>query len=281
MDKPKKFTKYIYIALFVIFAAVFIVSAAVVVNYVIDSRKAQGQFDDLSNLRGEATDPSASIPVVTIPVPATSDPTGTSSDSTDPTDPPTKQILPEYVLTYLENTDLVGWITIPGTVIDYPVMQTPDNKDYYLHHDFYGNYSSHGCIYVREACDVQLPSDNLTIYGHHMKDGSMFAALMKYQKQSFWEQHKTFTFDTLTEHHTYEIFAVFKTSGTTGKGYPYHLFVNAESEADFDQFVADVKNMAFYDTGITAEYGDKLVCLSTCEYTQSNGRFVVVAKRIS
>lgn len=279
MDRKKK--KILYAVLLVIFAAVFLISAAVMVNYFVESWKRQKEYDKLLQDKLNATDPSASVPVVTIPAPVPSSDVTDSSETTETTEP-SKQVLPEYAQLYLDNPELVGWITIPNTKIDYPVMQSSlDNRDYYLKRNFYGDYSDHGCIYVREECDVQSPSDNLTLYGHHMKDGSMFAGLMQYQKQSFWEEHKTFTFDTLTEHHTYEVIAVFKTSGTAGKGYPFHMFVDAESEADFDKFVSDIKGMAFYDTGLTAEYGDKLLCLTTCEYTLSNGRFVVVAKRIS
>ena len=109
----------------------------------------------------------------------------------------------------------------------------------------------------------------------------MFAGLDHYKKKNFWEEHKTFTFDTLYEHHTYEIFAVFKTSGSYGEGFSFHLFVDAENEAEYNEFVSTVKGLAFYDTGITPVYGEKLICLTTCEYTLSNGRFIVVARRVN
>ena len=108
----------------------------------------------------------------------------------------------------------------------------------------------------------------------------MFAGLLQYQSKDFWEDNQTFVFQTLTEKHTYQIFAVFITSGYYGIGYPFHMFVTAESAEDFNQFVADVKDLALYDTGISAEYGDKLITMSTCEYSLDNGRLVVVAKRI-
>jgi sortase B len=177
---------------------------------------------------------------------------------------------------------MVGWIKVEGTKINYPVMQTSiDNKDYYIDHDF--NHRARGCgaIYVRETCDVFDPSDNVTMYGHHMKDMSMFAGLDYYRDKSFWETHQTFTFDTLYEHHTYQVIATFKTSANVGQGFSYHRFENAANEAEFNEFIKTVKELAMYDTGISAEYGDKLVCLSTCEYTLNNGRLVVVAKRIS
>jgi sortase B len=114
-----------------------------------------------------------------------------------------------------------------------------------------------------------------------MRSGNMFHDLFKFRDKSFWETHKTFTFDTIIEQHTYEVVAVFKTTASVGKGFAYHLFVNAVDEAEFDKYISTCKKLAFYDTGVTAEYGDKLITLSTCEYSQVNGRLVLVAKRIN
>ena len=136
--------------------------------------------------------------------------------------------------------------------------------------------------YVQENCDVQKPSDNIIIYGHHMNDGSMFTGLMKYRNKSFWEGHKTITFDTLTDRHQYEVIAVFKTVVYTDSSdsFKYYEFTDAENAAEFDAYVAKCKELSLYDTGVSAEYGDKLISLSTCEYSRNNGRLVVVAKRV-
>lgn len=190
--------------------------------------------------------------------------------------------LPWYQELHAENPDMVGWLQIDGTKINYPVMQTTlDNPNYYLYRDFDKNDSVRGSIYAAEICDVFAPSDNITLFGHNMKDGSMFAYLGNYHEKSTWENNPMIFFDTLTESHVYQIFAVFKTSGTDNVGFAYHLMANAENETEFNQFVATCKELAFYDTGITPVYGDKLLCLSTCEYTINNGRFVVAAVRIS
>jgi len=191
-------------------------------------------------------------------------------------------ILPEYGELFLQNPDMVGWISIAGTKLNYPVMQTPNNPNFYLKHNFDKTYSNYGCPYVQENCDVQKPSDNLIIYGHHMNDGSMFAGLMKYKEQSFWEEHKTISFDTLTDRCEYEVVAVFKTVVYTdsAESFRYYQFTDAENEAEFDEYIAKCKELALYDTGISAEYGDKLITLSTCEYSRTNGRLVVVAKRV-
>ena len=202
-----------------------------------------------------------------------------ATEPTEPSEPKPPVILPEYAPLYLKNTDLVGWIQIEDTVINYPVMQTPDEPDFYLKRNFEGKYSDWGCVYAEEFCDVFAPSDNVTIYGHHMKNGSMFGSLKKYRSQSFWEKHPVIQFDTLYEEHTYTIFAVFTTTASVGQGFPYHTFDDAADEADFDEFVVNCKALSLYDTGITPQYGDKLICLSTCEYSQVNGRLVVVAVR--
>ena len=139
-----------------------------------------------------------------------------------------------------------------------------------------------GCPYVQENCDVQKPSDNIIIYGHHMNDGSMFTGLMKYRNKSFWEEHKAITFDTLTDRHQYEVIAVFKTVVYTNSSdsFKYYEFTDAENVAEFDAYVAKCKELSLYDTGVSAEYGDKLISLSACEYSRNNGRLVVVAKRV-
>ena len=135
-------------------------------------------------------------------------------------------------------------------------------------------------IYAWEAADINKPSDNITLFGHCMKDGSMFAALSAYTNKSAWENNSLITFNTLYEYHTYKIFAVFKVSANVGN-FAYHQFVDAANEEEFNDFVATCKDLAFYDTGITPKYGDKLITLSTCEYTLDNGRLVVCAVRIS
>lgn len=268
-----KIGRILYLLAIVVLLAVFCVSAFFVVSYVVDSNTQRAEYNDLASIVESIQSANRDV------TEASTRPTSDEPDqSTEPTQP---SILPEYLPLYETNSDMVGWIKIDGTVVNYPVMQTPSSPDYYLKRNFHKESNSHGCIYVRETCDVGAPSDNVTIYGHHMRDGSMFAVLDDYKDKAFYEQHDTVVFDTLTEHHTYKIFAVFKTSATVGKGFAYHQFENAATEAEFNAFVAQCKALSFYDTGITPVYGDKLICLSTCEYTLENGRFVVVAYRIS
>lgn len=194
-----------------------------------------------------------------------------------------KTILPELTELYLQNSDLVGWICVEDTNINYPVMQTVDNPNYYLTHGFDKEYSSYGCPYVQEDCDVFKPSDNLVIYGHHMNNGSMFADLEKFKDEDFWQNHKTITFNTLTEKNEYEILAVFKTVVYTdsSESFQYYRFTDAGSPEEFKAYIDKCKELSLYDTGVSAEYGDKLITLSTCEYSRTNGRIVVVAKKVT
>ena len=192
-------------------------------------------------------------------------------------------MLPEYAGLYLQNSDLVGWIRIEDTKINYPVVQSKNEPNFYLKHGFDKENADCGCPYVQENCDVQKPSDNLVIYGHHMKSGSMFADLERFKDKDFQSKHKTVCFDTLCERQTYEIIAVFKTTVYTGSEseFQYYRFVDATEPEQFDEYIRKVKEKALDDTGISAEYGDKLITLSTCEYSNRNGRLVLVAKRVT
>ena len=199
-----------------------------------------------------------------------------------PTDEPVSEgedVLARYNELFLQNEDLIGWIAIDGTTINYPVMQSKNNPNFYLKHSFEKEYSDLGVPYIQEDCDI-LTSDNLVIYGHHIKGGRMFGALEDYKSKSFYEKHKSIQFDTLTEQAEYEIIAVFKTVAYSSEGYRYYDFVNAENEDEFNAYVEKCKELALYDTGVTAEYGDRLITLSTCEYSAQNGRLVVVAKKV-
>lgn len=274
--------KWMYNTLIAIFSLVFLGSLGVLGKYYYDAYVQASRYDDLSALMQEGSTPRPTVSEEMEKIPDSQPEENTAlTEVVDPETGQTVSLLPEFKELYLLNRDIVGWIEIPGTDIDYPVMQNLKTTDYYLKRNFDKEKSSRGCIYVREACNVFTPSDNLTIYGHRMRDRSMFAQLDKYMDKEFWEENPYIYFDTIRQLHTYKIIAVFTTSGTVDVGFPYHEFVDAENEAEFDEFVASVKELALYDTGLDAKYGDKLICLSTCEYSQNNGRLVVVAKRVA
>ena len=204
------------------------------------------------------------------------------TDETVPDDAPVSEgedVLAKYQELYLQNEDMVGWISIAGMTINYPVMQSRNNPNFYLKHNFEKEYSDLGTPYVQENGDI-VESENLVIYGHHIKGGKMFGALEDYKSKSFYEEHKTIQFDTLTEQTEYEIVAVFKTVAYSSEGFRYYDFVDAENEEDFNSYIGKCKELALYDTGVTAGYGDRLITLSTCEYSAQNGRLVVVAKKV-
>lgn len=279
-NQNKKTKKIIYYSMLAFFAVVFIVSAVYIGKYVFNSVQNGNKYGDLQQQVQQHQSTAPSRPIPTAPTQSLPDPT-TGTEPTETTEPTEPQILAEYQGIYNQNTDMVGWINVPNTRVNYPVMQSPSEPDFYLTHSFDRTWNAWGAIYVREACDVFAPSVNLVLYGHHMQDGSMFTGLDAYKKKSYWEGNQLFTFDTLYEHHTYQIFAAFRTSADLSIGYPYHQFNDTTDPAEFDDFVNTVKKLSYYDTGITPKFGDKLITLSTCEYTLSNGRFVVVGVRVS
>lgn len=196
------------------------------------------------------------------------------------TTPPKQTAFEKYSAVYEQNSNFVGWISIEGTNIDYPVMQTVDTPNYYLKRNFEKQYSDYGVPYVQENCDLEF-SDNCVLYGHHMNNGTMFSDLCKYADEDFYREHKTICFDTLSGFGEYEVIAAFKTAAYSEQGFKYYHFTLADSAEDFDAYIAKCKELSLYDTGVTAEYGDRLITLSTCEYSRPNGRMVVIAKQVA
>jgi len=190
-------------------------------------------------------------------------------------------ILPEYADLYEKNDDLVGWIRIPGTKINYPVMQTKDDMEYYLHRDFDGDEDVNGLPFLDARCDVNKPSTNLLIYGHSMNSGAMFAGLINYKDYEYYQEHKTIYFDTMQERGEYEIVAVFQSrvAYVDEVAFRYYNFIQADTQAEFDSFISAVTQLAYYDTGIEANYGDRLLTLSTCDREITDGRLVVLARK--
>lgn len=191
------------------------------------------------------------------------------------------RILPEFTEVYEKNSDFIGWLTIADTIIDYPVMQGDDNK-YYLDHDFYGEETKHGSLFLDYKNDVLSPNSNLIIYGHNMKDGTMFSALRKYKDQSFYEDHKVISFHTIYEKAQYEIVSVFlsKVYLKDEDTFKYYQFIQASNQEEFNEFYKNIKELSLYDTGNEAQYGDTFLTLSTCDYTTKDGRLAVVAKKL-
>ncbi len=191
-------------------------------------------------------------------------------------------IMEEYKTLYNMNKRLIGWLKIDDTIIDYPVLQTTDNE-YYLDHNFDQEYDKNGSIFMDYQCTLYPRSTNLIIYGHHMKSGKMFGSLQQYAKESYYQEHSVIQFDTIYEKGTYEIMYAFRSKVYNENDivFKYYQFLEANSAEEFDSNMKEMAAMSLYDTGVTANYGDQLLTLSTCDNSQSDGRFVVVAKRVS
>lgn len=250
--KTKKKGKAGVIILLVILVAGFCFGAYMLTKTLLNAKHEQETFDNLSQMIGD---------------------TDEKDDS---------GALRKYNELYNKNPDFFGWLKIEGTKIDYPVMYKPADSEYYLHRDFYGNYSDSGMLFIDGQCPVN--GNYYLIYGHHMNNGSMFGELPKYQDKKFYEEHKTVFFDTRYEIRDYEVVAAFYS-----KAYPedeeeghfcYYQYKDLTSEVDFNEYVANVKANQIYETGITPVYGDELITMSTCNYHTEDGRFVVVARRI-
>lgn len=191
---------------------------------------------------------------------------------TEPTGP-----LAQYQQLAEENPEFVGWLRIDDTVIDYPVMHTPNDPEKYLHKDFWGESSDAGVPFIDYRCKAD--SDNLVIYGHNMADGTMFHTLVDYDKREHWQTHPVIHFDSMEKEREYEVVAAFydRIYYTHEKTFKFYNFIDAANEAEYNSAVKKFKEKSIYDTGVMPEYGQQLITLVTCTYQVENGRFVVVA----
>ncbi len=287
------------------FAVIFFISMfvlmIVLVKHMIDDHRTRKQTEELKQIREMA----AQEVGVSGNTPAAAE-NASDSASEDVTEAEVKeeeiidwdtytyQILPEYRELHEINPDMVGWLYIDGTVIDYPVMQTPEDESYYLNRDFYGSTYSNGSLVMSADCVVGVgmkkydyfkgtqPGTNLIIHGHHLISKELFGNLPLYASEDYGRAHNIICFDTLYETRKYELMAVFRSRVFTvdDNVFKFYQFTQADTEEEFLNFYDNVKRMSLYDTGVTAEFGDEFITLSTCSYQVENGRFVVVAKRI-
>lgn len=204
------------------------------------------------------------------------------------------KILPKYQKLYEINSDLIGWLVIDDTVIDYPVMQTPEEEDYYLQLNFYRKPDKNGCLIldtdsvagtgtkVWSYTNGTAPSTNLIIHGHTMKSGEMFGNLKCYIEEEYGKEHSRICFDTLYEEREYELIAVFYSQVyyETDLVFKYYKFFQADTQEQFDDWYENIKALSLYDTGVTAQFGDEFITLSCCSYHVEDGRLVVIGKRV-
>ena len=205
------------------------------------------------------------------------------------------EILPAYQELYSENSDLIGWLKINDTVIDYPVMQTPEDEEYYLYRGFDKSKNSNGSLIMDTDSvvgigtaehgyqDGEEPSTNLIIHGHTMKSGAMFGNLQRYADADYTANHNIIQFDSLYEHREYEVIAAFYSQVYYAYEdvFKFYKFFQADTQEEFDDWYENIKALSLFDTGVTAEFGDTFITLSCCSYQVDDGRFVVVGKRIN
>lgn len=248
-----------YIATMCLLVALCVISGYILFRYFAENKKHDGEFRHLAEL----IEPDG----------------GKENDTKQDSEGGKPFPKDKYKKLHQKNKDMVGWIKIDGTSMDYPVMHTPDQPYYYLDHNFDRQYSTFGVPFLAGECDLK-DSDNLIIYGHHISGGRMFGMLEYYKNKSYFDQHPIILFETLMERAEYQVIAVFKTVVYSDGGFPYYQFTKAANEEDYQSFIEKCKQLSFYDTGYTAAYKEKLLTLSTCEYSNRNGRLVVLAKRL-
>jgi len=190
-------------------------------------------------------------------------------------------VLDEYKSLYNHNKNLIGWLKIADTNIDYPVMQT-DNNEFYLDHDVNQQSDKNGTLFMDYQCDVLAPSSNFIIYGHNMRSGNMFGNLDKYKSEAYYKEHPVILFDTIYEKGVYQVMYVFNSHIYTEDEitFKYYQMIDISSEKEFESNMKSMQDISLYNTGVEAVYGEQLLTLSTCDYGEDDGRFVVVAKRI-
>ena len=303
MDTKKR-NKCVYFILTGVFFATFVFSAVMLVRELMQTKEEKDAFAELSALKAQQMaipSPQKKTQVQPKPDMPAQNTANSREDNTDeqkrgqkedaiieehieslPEEESAESVpLPQYLSLYELNQDFFGWITIPDTIIDYPVMFSPDRPNFYLDHNFYGKGAFMGVPYLDEECDPN--GSYYLLYGHHLNVGSMFSHIIDYERKSFWEAHQEICFDTLYEQRTYVVAAAFRArvlDRGDSNGFRYYSYKSLDTEEIFEEYAQQVKQMAAYDTGIDLSFGDELLVLSTCFRYTNNGRFVVVAKRV-
>lgn len=250
----------------------------IVLRFVDDARSRQtaGDLQSMAESRREDTLTESTAAPTPVPEPTASPkPTPTAAPSPQPTENP-------YRDSFLANSDMAAWLQVPGTVIDYPVMWTPGDENYYLKRGFDGKSNQNGCLILDTDSSLEPLTTNLIIHGHNMKSGAMFGDLSEYESEEYCQEHKSIILYTESLRRNYEVIAVFRSQvfKKSDNVFKFYKFFQADSQEEFDDFYDNIMAMSIYDTGVTAQFGDHFLTLSTCSYHVDRGRFVVVAKEV-
>lgn len=235
----------------------FTVSSVMAARACLQSRSEQRAFERLSAVKAAAADASVSSP--------------------EAVQQDTRGV---YEALKEQNADFAAWLTVAGTDIDYPVMYTPEDPEFYLHRAFDKSDSVSGTPFIGEGGSPE--SDLFIIYGHNMKNGTMFGTLSRCGDPDFYREHSTLTLASVEGKGVYEIFAVVETRVLYAgeAGYRYYSHAGVLTEADFVELTGWLTENALYRTGIIPAFGEQIVILSTCSYHTENGRFLVAARKI-
>lgn len=260
-----------------------VAAVILVIRQIRDDKNSQNTINQLRDSAEAQAEGSVSPEPSPVPT-DTPDPSPETTASPTPTPEPTPVLVENpYQDSFLANSDMAGWLQIPDTVIDYPVMWTPEDEIYYLYRGFDGSSNQNGCLILDTDSCLNPLTTNLIIHGHNMKSGAMFGTLFDYENEEFYQTHREIILYTEECRRNYEVIAVFfsqvfKKSQTDV--FKFYKFFQAESQEEFDDFYNNIMEMSLYDTGVTAQFGDNFLTLSTCSYHVEEGRFVVVAKEV-
>ncbi len=188
-----------------------------------------------------------------------------------------EKIKSRYEKIHSQNSDYIGWLKIDDTPIDYPVMYTPEDIEFYLRRDFDKKWSFSGTPFIGKGSDVQ--SKSFIIYSHNMKNDTMFGTLERYQDIEYKKSHPVINFETENESRKYEVIAAFS-ADLDKEHFDYYNQVGDWTEEQFKNYIDNISRISYYGNIENLSYNDQIVQLSTCSYFAESGRFVVVAKRI-
>ena len=263
--------------------ALVIIAGTVILKQFLDDRYLQ---NTLNELRDDAESRDTVSPTLQPVSSASPGPTPTAEPSTpEPTaspDPTPVLVENPYLDSFLANEDMAAWLQIPDTIIDYPVMWTPRDENYYIKRGFDGLRNQNGCLILDTDSCLDPLTTNQIIHGHNMRSGAMFGTLDRYKDEDYFKEHKSIILYTKQCQRNYEVIAVFRSQvyKKTDTVFKFYKFFQADTEEEFNEFYDNIKAMSLYDTGVTAEFGDHFLTLSTCSYHVDYGRFVVVAKEV-
>lgn len=187
----------------------------------------------------------------------------------------------KYAYLTSQNPDCFGYIEVPGTILSLPVMFTPENYEHYLYRNFEDKYEQRGLPFM-DKNTVIGKSQNYLIYGHNMNDGTNFGTLRDYRKKEYYEEHPYVYFNTSVSEGIYQVMYICRTQiyGVNDDVFKYYNYSGPLTESQFNYYVSEMAKLSLYSTGVTAQWGDELLSLSTCDRYVQDGRLVIVCKRI-